>query len=86
MRLYDWLSYDKTLPSTASSASTSCAAEPAPRRDGAIPAPRSSTTRRSHSPERLALENVIDAREHGASVWNYAEVTEAIREAAASPA
>ena len=31
-------------------------------------------------PERLALENAIDAAEHGATIWNYTEVREAIHE------
>ena len=80
MHLYDALSYDKSLPSHRILGREALAqAEPA--LDGS----------RFHGaalfydaqcafPERLAIENVVDAHAHGAVVQNYAEVVGAIRD------
>jgi glycerol-3-phosphate dehydrogenase len=80
MRLYDWLSYDKSLPNHRivgldELRQLEPALDTTPYSGAAL-----FYDAQVHSPERLALENVIDASEHGASVWNYTEVTEAIHE------
>jgi glycerol-3-phosphate dehydrogenase len=80
MHLYDALSYDKSLPShRVLSPDALAKAEPA------LDAARFHGAARFYDaqcafPERLALENVVDAHEHGAFVQNYAEVVGAIRE------
>ena len=80
MWLYDLLSYDKTLPRhRILSPAELQAAEPGldtSRFHGAAVFYDAQCA----SPERLALENVIDAHEHGAFVQNYAEVVGAIHE------
>ena len=81
MRLYDWLSYDKSLPNHRivgldELRQLEPALDTTPYSGAAL-----FYDAQVHSPERLALENVIDASEHGASVWNYTEVTEALHEA-----
>ncbi|HEV2801675.1 MAG TPA: glycerol-3-phosphate dehydrogenase/oxidase [Pyrinomonadaceae bacterium] len=79
MILYDLLSFDKSLPRhRVLDAAEVRAAEPGLRADnlrGAV----AYYDAQVFSPERLCLENLIDAREHGAHVYNYAEVTAAIR-------
>jgi glycerol-3-phosphate dehydrogenase len=79
MTLYDLLSYDKSLPRhrflTPAELKTM---EPnLCRQDlqGALVY----FDAQANSPERLCLENIIDAREHGAQTFNYAEVTGALR-------
>ena len=74
MALYDLLSYDKSLPRhRILSPAELHAAEPgldtAQFHGAAL-----FYDAQCASPERLALENVIDAHEHGALVQNYAEV------------
>ncbi len=80
MHLYDLFSYDKSLPNHR-------ILSPAELRD----AEPGLDTSRFHgaalfydaqcaSPERLALENVIDAHEHGAIVDNYTEVVGALHD------
>jgi len=73
LALYDALSYDKSLPSRRS-----LSAEEARAADVALRTPNVRGAAAYHdarvdSPERLALENVIDAEEHGAAVVNYCE-------------
>jgi glycerol-3-phosphate dehydrogenase len=80
MLLYDLLSYDKSLPRhRILSPAELHAAEPgldtAQFHGAAL-----FYDAQCASPERLALENVIDAHEHGAFVQNYAEVVGAIHE------
>jgi glycerol-3-phosphate dehydrogenase len=78
MTLYDLLSYDSTLPRhrflTPGELKTM---EPnLCRQDlqGALVY----FDAQANSPERLCLENIIDAREHGAQTFNYTEVTGAL--------
>lgn len=78
MTLYDLLSYDKSLPRhrflTPAELQTM---EPnLGRQDlqGALVY----FDAQANSPERLCLENIIDACEHGAQTFNYAEVTGAL--------
>jgi glycerol-3-phosphate dehydrogenase len=80
MVLYDLFSYDKSLPRhRILSPAELRAAEPgldtANFHGAAL-----FYDAQCASPERLALENVIDAHEHGAFVQNYAEVVGAIHE------
>lgn len=80
MMLYDLLSYDKSLPRhRALNADEIKKLEPslaAHDLQGALAYYDAQVA----SPERLCLENVIDAREHGAQVFNYAEVVGVLRE------
>jgi glycerol-3-phosphate dehydrogenase len=78
MWLYDALSYDKSLPqhrslSAADVRSLEPSLEPRGLRGGAV-----YYDAQAAMPERLCLENIIDARMHGAVAFNYARVTEAI--------
>ena len=80
MWLYDLLSFDKSLPwhrwLTREQVEE---AEPALRSDDLQGAAAYSDAQ-VELPERLSLENVIDAREHGALAFNYGESTAALRE------
>jgi glycerol-3-phosphate dehydrogenase len=80
MRLYDWLSYDKSLPNhRIVSAAELGQLEPAldqARYAGAA----LFYDAQCQFPERLALENATDAAAHGAAIWNYTEVRDAIHE------
>lgn len=80
MYLYDWLSFDKSLPRhRILSPEELREAEPgldASRFHGAA----LFYDAQCAWPERLALENVIDAHEHGALVHNYTEVVRAIHD------
>ena len=75
MRLYDLLSYDKSLPRHRflTPAETNQMEPNLCREDlqGALVY----FDAQANSPERLCLENIIDAREHGAQTFNYTEVT-----------
>ncbi len=80
MHLYDAFSYDKTLPSHRV-----LSADDLHRAEPALDAARFHGAALFYDaqcafPERLALENVIDAHAHGAAVHNYAEVVAAIRD------
>lgn len=80
MWLYDWLSFDKSLPNhRILDAAAVVAAEPNLRREG-LQGAAAYFDAQVDSPERLTLENILDAREHGAQVFNYAEVTGALIE------
>ncbi len=79
MLLYDILSFDKSLPRHQSMDAAEVRAS-VPRLiahglQGAV----AYYDAQAFSPERLCLENLIDAREHGAHVFNYTEVTGALR-------
>jgi len=77
MRLYDLLSYDKSLPRHRFlSASELKEIEPNLRQQG-LQGAAVYFDAQANSPERLCLENIIDAREHGAHTFNYTEVTSA---------
>ena len=79
MTLYDLLSYDKTLPRYRLISPRELEQiEPHLRREG-LQGAASYFDAQVNSPERLCLENIIDASEHGARVFNYAEVTGALR-------
>jgi glycerol-3-phosphate dehydrogenase len=79
MFLYDLLSYDKSLPRhRGMDAAEARAAAPGLRAEG-LQGAVAYYDAQAPSPERLCLENLIDAREHGARVFNYAEVTGAVR-------
>src|SRR6266540_1415498 len=78
MTLYDLLSYDKSLPRHRflTSAELKTLEPNLCRQDlqGALVY----FDAQANSPERLCLENIIDACEHGAQTFNYAEVTGAL--------
>jgi glycerol-3-phosphate dehydrogenase len=83
MLLYDLLSYDKSLPShrflTADEVKQ---AEPELLEEG-LQGGVVYYDGQVNSPERLALENLIEARERGALTLNYTEVVSAIQEGGA---
>lgn len=71
--LYDLLSYDKSVPNHRwVPAAETLRDEPSLRRDGCTGS-ASYYDAQVSMPERLALENVIDAERHGAVVRNYTE-------------
>ena len=78
--LYDLLSYDKSLPNRGYVPVAEIASsEPALRREGL----RGASTyydAQVNMPERLCLENVLDAEQHGCTVRNSVEVTGALHE------
>src|SRR5207244_9481199 len=79
MTLYDLLSYDKSLPRHRF-LSTAELREMEPnlcRQD--LQGAMVYFDAQANSPERLCLENIIDACEHGAQTFNYTEVTGALR-------
>ncbi len=78
MTLYDLLSYDKSLPRHRFlSAEEVKKLEPTLRQHG-LQGAAAYYDAQVNSPERLCLENIIDACEHGAQTFNYAEVTGAL--------
>jgi glycerol-3-phosphate dehydrogenase len=81
MLLYDALSFDKSLPRHRFlSAAEVRRAEPALETRG-LQGAASYWDAQVDSPERLCLENVLDARARGAAALNYAEVEGAIHQA-----
>jgi glycerol-3-phosphate dehydrogenase len=78
--LYDLLSYDKSLPSR------SWLTAEAVRREEPLLEPRGLQgaamyyDAQASLPERLCLENVLDARAHGAETFNYARVEGALHD------
>lgn len=80
LALYDLLSYDKSLPNhRVLSAEEALAEEPALRREGLQGAAAYYDAQVS-MPERLCLESLLAAEQHGAAVRSYTEVTGALRE------
>ncbi len=78
MTLYDLLSFDKSLPNHRRLDTSAVeAAEPELRRDG-LQGGFCYYDAQVSSPERLTIENIVDACEHGAVTLNYAEATAAI--------
>ena len=78
MTLYDLLSYDKSLPRHRFLTSAELKTlEPNLCRQG-LQGALVYFDAQANSPERLCLENIIDACEHGAQTFNYAEVTGAL--------
>ena len=81
MTLYDLLSYDKSLPRYRFlSAGELKKSEPNLRQQG-LQGAAAYFDAQANSPERLCLENIIDASEHGAQTFNYTEVAGALRTA-----
>ncbi len=79
MMLYDMLSYDKSLPNHRFLNPAEVATlEPHLKKDGLQGAVLYSDAQ-VDSPERLCLENIIDARQHDACTLNDAEVVGALR-------
>ncbi len=79
MTLYDLLSYDKSLPRHRFlSADELEKIEPNLRQQG-LQGAATYFDAQANSPERLCLENIIDACDHGAQTFNYTEVTGALR-------
>jgi glycerol-3-phosphate dehydrogenase len=79
MLLYDALSFDKSLPNHRRlSAAEMHAEEPGLRKSG-LGGAVAYFDAQVNAPERLAIENIVDARAHGAVTLNYAEVTGATR-------
>jgi len=80
MRLYDWLSYDKTLPNhRIVSAAELQQLEPA-LDQSAYAGAALFYDAQCQFPEHLALENATDAAAHGAEIRTYTAVEEAIHE------
>jgi len=80
MWLYDALSYDKSLPNHRFlSAAEMRKAEPHIEPRG-LQGAASYYDAQVNSPERLCLENILAARERGATTLNYVEAVEAIHE------
>ncbi len=80
MLLYDALSYDRSLPGHRFlNAKETIAAEPGISARG-LQGVAAYYDAQVNSPERLALENLLDARARGASLHNYTEVTGALRD------
>ncbi len=80
MLLYDWLSFDKSLPNHRFwNARETSLAEPELRPQG-LQGAAAYHDAQVDSPERLTIENIVDAREHGAVTLNYTEVTGALLE------
>lgn len=80
LALYDLLSYDKSLPNrSVVSAEEVIRAEPALRRDHLAGA-STYYDAQVNMPERLCLENALDAARHGATILRDAEVTGVIQE------
>lgn len=74
MVVYDLLSYDKSLPNHRMlNAAESLAAEPMLRPDG-LKGSACFYDAQIESPERLTVENISSARDHGAQCLNYAEI------------
>jgi glycerol-3-phosphate dehydrogenase len=79
MMLYDLLSFDKTLPSHERlTPSGVLAAAPLLEKQG-LQGGVLYYDAQVAAPERLVLENLIDARNHGAAAYNYSEVVGALR-------
>jgi glycerol-3-phosphate dehydrogenase len=77
LALYDALSFDKSLPSRRwLPAAAAQAIDPALRRAD-VRGAAAYYDARVDSPERLALENALDAEAHGARIFNYCDVLRA---------
>lgn len=80
MLLYDLLSYDKSLPRhRILSAAQTLEAEPGLRAQG-LQGAAAYWDAQVESAERLAVENIVDARDHGAQAFNYAWVLGGLRD------
>ena len=79
MILYDLLSYGKSLPGYRFLTKQEISNEEASLRTTGLQGGALYYDALVSSPERLCLENVIDARNHGACTLNYAQVIAALR-------
>ena len=79
MLLYDALSFDKSLPNHRSLSKAEVLEEEPGLRARGLAGAVAYFDAQVNSPERLAIENIVDARAHGAVCLNYAEVTAAVR-------
>ncbi|MCX6587352.1 MAG: glycerol-3-phosphate dehydrogenase/oxidase [Acidobacteria bacterium] len=80
MMLYDLLSYDKSLPHHRMlSAAETLAEEPSLRAEG-LQGAAAYYDAQVAMPERLCLENILDAERYGAVLRSYTEVVGAMRE------
>jgi glycerol-3-phosphate dehydrogenase len=78
MTLYDILSYDKSLPRHRFLTPAELKSMEPNLRPQDLQGALVYFDAQANSPERLCLENIIDACEHGAQTFNYAEVTGAL--------
>ena len=79
MLLYDLLSFDKSLPNHRWLSRGAVAAAEPHLASGDLQGAASYYDAQVELPERLCLENILDAREHGAQAFNHAEVVDALR-------
>ncbi|HEX2913842.1 MAG TPA: glycerol-3-phosphate dehydrogenase/oxidase [Chloroflexia bacterium] len=80
MWLYDWLSFDKSLPNHKSfSTKKTLQLEPSLRAEG-LQGAQMYYDGQVNLPERLTLENIIDAQSKGAQCFNHSRVDSLIRE------
>jgi glycerol-3-phosphate dehydrogenase len=79
MLLYDALSFDKSLHSHRHLTAAQVLEEEPGLRAGGLRGAVAYYDAQVNSPERLAIENIVDARQHGAVTLNYAEVVAATR-------
>lgn len=80
MILYDLLSYDKSLPNhTFWNREEALKREPLLNPDG-LQGALCYYDGQVPSTERLVMENILDARDHGASLWNHTRVVDVLRE------
>jgi glycerol-3-phosphate dehydrogenase len=78
LALYDALSFDKTLPSHRILSSSEAVAADRALRAQDVRGAAAYYDARVDLPERLALENALDAEAHGATILNYCEVQPAL--------
>jgi glycerol-3-phosphate dehydrogenase len=78
MTLYDLLSYDKSLPRHRFLTTAELRKLEPNLCEQGLQGAMVYFDAQANSPERLCLENIIDARAHGAQTFNYAEVTGAL--------
>lgn len=83
--LYDLLSYDKSLPNRKHLSRNEVIAREPHLSTRGLKGAASYYDAQASLPERLCLENILDACAHGARAYNYAEVTAAVREGDDAP-
>jgi glycerol-3-phosphate dehydrogenase len=80
MYLYDALSFDKSLRNHRRLTAAQVLDEEPGLREAGLRGAVAYYDAQVNSPERLTIENIVDARAHGAATLNYAEVTAATRD------
>ncbi len=78
--LYDILSFDKSLPSRRNLTAAEVRKEEPHLNPDGLQGAASYYDAQASLPERLCLENILDATERGARTFNYAEVVGAVHE------